>query len=145
VTKRSGRIDLGDVCRGSAVARKRDPTMMSDATSQMQLLRQRIHALSGRITVEATPGWGTEMAIAIPLDPPRAVDPAETAWDLRPRELEVVELLVVGRRNKAIAEELSISENTVKFHISRVLRKLGASSRAEAVGMILAARPGFLS
>jgi DNA-binding NarL/FixJ family response regulator len=111
----------------------------------MQLLRQRIHALSGRITVEATPGWGTEMAIAIPLDPPRAVDPAETAWDLRPRELEVVELLVVGRRNKAIAEELSISENTVKFHISRVLRKLGASSRAEAVGMILAARPGFLS
>jgi signal transduction histidine kinase len=60
------------------------PGDLSDATSQMQLLRQRIHALSGRITVEATPGWGTEMAIAIPLDPPRAVNPAETAWDLRP-------------------------------------------------------------
>jgi hypothetical protein len=40
----------------------------------MQLLRQPIHALAGRITVEATAGWGTEMAIAIPLDPPRAVD-----------------------------------------------------------------------
>lgn len=88
MTKRSGRIDLGDVCRGSAVARKRDATMMSDATSQMQLLRQRIHALSGRITVEATPGWGTEMAIAIPLsgEVGAALKPKlRTNWAHQPR------------------------------------------------------------
>jgi hypothetical protein len=43
-----------------------------------------------------------------------------------PRELEVVELLVVGRRNKAIAEELSISENTPV--------SLGSPSRSEPIG-----------
>ena len=59
---------------------------------------------------------------------------------LRPREIDVLERLVAGRRNRAIAEELGISENTVKFHISRILRRLGVDSRAEAVARVVDSR-----
>jgi DNA-binding CsgD family transcriptional regulator/PAS domain-containing protein len=51
---------------------------------------------------------------------------------LSPREQEVVELVVRGLSNRAIAEAASISENTVKQHLKRVYAKLGVHSRAEA-------------
>ncbi len=53
--------------------------------------------------------------------------------DLTARELEVLQRLAAGRRNSEIARELSVSENTVEFHIRHVLQKLGVRSRAEAV------------
>jgi DNA-binding NarL/FixJ family response regulator len=52
---------------------------------------------------------------------------------LTPRQRAVLDLLARGRANKQIADELSISEWTVKAHISAILRKLGAQSRLEAV------------
>lgn len=52
---------------------------------------------------------------------------------LSARELEVLQRLAAGRRNGEIAGELGISENTVEFHVRRVLRKLGARSRSEAM------------
>jgi len=52
---------------------------------------------------------------------------------LTAREREVLELLSEGLSNKLIARKLQISEHTVKFHISSVYAKLGASSRTEAV------------
>lgn len=116
------------------------PGVLSEESTQLQLLRQRVHALDGRLTLDATPGWGTEMSIVIPLDPPHPAGTGASTWELRPREAEVLELLAAGRRNKAIAAELGISDNTVKFHVSRILRGMGAASRAEAVAMLLAAR-----
>ncbi|WP_354700826.1 hypothetical protein DSM112329_01116 [Paraconexibacter sp. AEG42_29] len=53
------------------------------------------------------------------------------------REVEVVELLAAGRSNGEIARALVVSEATVKSHLERVLRKLGASTRAEAVARYL--------
>lgn len=50
-----------------------------------------------------------------------------------PREEEVLAALQEGRSNKVIAHELGLSENTVKVHIHRILRKLRASNRTEAV------------
>jgi two-component system, NarL family, response regulator LiaR len=50
------------------------------------------------------------------------------------RELEVLNLLVRGSRNKEIADRLVISERTVKFHVGVIFQKLGVSNRAEAVG-----------
>lgn len=52
---------------------------------------------------------------------------------LSARELEVLELLADGRSNQAIAEQLVISLDTVKRHVSHVLDKLGAANRTQAV------------
>lgn len=52
---------------------------------------------------------------------------------LSQRELEVLALVAQGLANKIISDRLGISEHTVKFHISSILSKLGASSRTEAV------------
>jgi DNA-binding NarL/FixJ family response regulator len=55
--------------------------------------------------------------------------------DLTPRELEVLRMLAEGLGNREMASRLGISDHTVKFHISSILDKLGASSRTEAVTM----------
>jgi DNA-binding NarL/FixJ family response regulator len=54
---------------------------------------------------------------------------------LTEREREVLQLLARGLANKQIATALRISEHTVKFHVSGIYAKLGASSRTEAVRM----------
>jgi NarL family two-component system response regulator YdfI len=62
---------------------------------------------------------------------------------LSKRENQVLDLLAQGAPNKEIAIELSISERTVKAHVTSIFNKLGASSRAEAVAIAL--RSGLLS
>lgn len=59
---------------------------------------------------------------------------------LSPRELDVLRLLARGRSNKQIALELSLGLRTVESHVSRLLAKLGASSRTEAVAYALGQR-----
>lgn len=56
---------------------------------------------------------------------------------LTPRELSVLEHVARGMTNKAIGAELFISEKTVSVHVSRVMAKLGASSRTEAVTLAM--------
>ena len=62
--------------------------------------------------------------------------------DLTPRELEVLQLIRDGHKNKQIADRLSISENTVNFHIKNLVEKLGANDRTHAV--TIAVRRGLL-
>jgi two-component system nitrate/nitrite response regulator NarL len=59
--------------------------------------------------------------------------PEEAPVLLTPREIEVLTALGNGLSNKETARHLGISPHTVKFHIESLFRKLGASSRAEAV------------
>lgn len=55
--------------------------------------------------------------------------------DLTPREREVLELVSRGQANHAVAAHLRISEKTVRNHVSIIMSKLGASSRAQAVAL----------
>ena len=55
------------------------------------------------------------------------------AVPLTDREQEVLGWLARGRVNKEIAASLGISERTVKFHVSSIFNKLGATNRTEAV------------
>jgi DNA-binding CsgD family transcriptional regulator len=64
--------------------------------------------------------------------PPNGADPA-AAEALTPRELDVLRLLARGRSNLEIAGALVVREGTVKYHVKNILRKLGATSRADAV------------
>jgi DNA-binding NarL/FixJ family response regulator len=64
-------------------------------------------------------------------NPPSETD--ELIEQLTPRETEVLELLAQGLANKQIALDLEISEHTVKFHVSSIYAKLGATNRMEAV------------
>jgi DNA-binding NarL/FixJ family response regulator len=57
--------------------------------------------------------------------------------EISPRELEVLSLMAAGRRNKEIAGELSIAEDTVKMHVRNILSKLQVSDRTEAVTIAL--------
>ena len=60
-------------------------------------------------------------------------DPARRApGGLTAREVEVLRLVATGRTNRAIAEELVISEKTVARHVSNIFTKLGVSSRSAA-------------
>jgi len=55
------------------------------------------------------------------------------AESLTPRELELLHLVAKGMPNKTIALALSVSENTVKYHLKSILQKLSAGNRTEAV------------
>lgn len=57
--------------------------------------------------------------------------------DLTEREREVLAAMAEGLTNSQIASKLFVSDSTVKSHVSSVLRKLGASSRTEAVSVAL--------
>ncbi len=59
---------------------------------------------------------------------------------LTPREVEVLALMAAGATNAGIARELFIAEGTVKSHVQRILRKLDATNRAEAVARYLRLR-----
>ncbi len=56
---------------------------------------------------------------------------------LTKREKEIFEMLIVNKTTKDIAEELSISEKTVRNHISNVMQKLSVKGRASAVVELL--------
>ncbi len=64
---------------------------------------------------------------------PPAATPGPDPDRLTERELDVLRLVVRGLRNKEIATELGISDNTTKFHLRNILDKLHAQNRAEVV------------
>lgn len=79
-------------------------------------------------------------AIALPSPSGKLAEPNDKSLrdvslveQLTPREIAVLDRMAHGCGNKEIAVQLSISEHTVKFHVSSILAKLGATSRTEAV------------
>jgi DNA-binding NarL/FixJ family response regulator len=75
--------------------------------------------------------------------PRRRTVPEVVEEPLTPREGQVLALLAEGLANKAIAERLGISDQTVKFHVAAILGKLGVANRTEAVRV--AVRRGLIA
>ena len=122
-------------------------TAVSDARSISRLLRNRVRAILSR---ESDPDDVISAIYAahdglVLLSAPAAESLAAVYDDralevetglseeITSRETDVLRMLAEGLVNKDIATRLGISEHTVKFHISSILDKLGASTRTEAV------------
>jgi DNA-binding CsgD family transcriptional regulator len=101
-------------------------------------IAERVTSLDGVLSVDATPGWGSSVDVRLPLDPRSDTKPLASGAVLTVREHDVLRLVTAGERNQAIAAQLGISANTVKFHVSNLLRKVGASTRAELTALALA-------
>jgi len=80
-------------------------------------------AAVGEVEPEATPATAAELS------------------SLTPRQCDVLRLLIEGKTNKLICRELALSESTVKTHLASIFRRLGATSRTQAV--VAAARMGL--
>jgi DNA-binding NarL/FixJ family response regulator len=104
--------------------------------------------VAGQLPGDATPAQidaairavAVGLAVSLPKVPARrfaALDDAEPRILLTPRESEVLAAVSNGSTNKEIARDLGISRHTVKFHMESLMRKLHASSRAEAVSKSL--------
>ena len=89
--------------------------------------------MSGRLGQIAAPG--AEVGAAGPLGESAATDA------LTPRELDVLRLLARGQTNLQIAHQLVVREGTIKYHVKNILRKMGATSRADAVSRYARSAP----
>jgi DNA-binding NarL/FixJ family response regulator len=98
-------------------------------------LQRRVQALSGQLRMDVMPGWGADIFVSLPLDLAARPSGDVPGWNLAARELEVLQHLVTGHRNRTIASSMGISENTVKFHVRNLFRKLNVSSRTEAIAL----------
>jgi NarL family two-component system response regulator LiaR len=72
-----------------------------------------------------------------------AQSPPNPGYDLTGRERQVLALMVEGKTNQEIAESLTLSVGTVRFHVSNILSKLGVSNRTEAVILALQQKLDF--
>jgi len=109
-------------------------TLSPDSPS-ISRLDSRVQALSGDLQVDVMPGWGADIVVTLPLDPPARPADGVAVWNLAERELEVLQQLSAGKSNRSISSMLGISENTVKFHVRNIFRKLDVRSRAEAIAL----------
>lgn len=135
-----GRLRVAWTCEGAdlLVDIRDDGPGTLDPAELDRHLGDRVETLGGSIESESTPGWGTRVAVRLPLDLPVAAadgSAVDALAALGAREMEVLEHLVAGRRNRAIAERLGVSESTVKFHVAGIMRKLGVGTRGEAAAL----------
>jgi DNA-binding NarL/FixJ family response regulator len=97
----------------------------------------RFPAVAARILAEFRTSWAqAERARA------DAEDLGPLFGKLSPREIEILDLVARGNSNKIIGRKLSISDQTVKNHVSAILRKLEVNDRTEAV--VYALRNGWI-
>lgn len=117
----------GDEDIHRALAAGASTYLLKDMLSEdlMRVIRE-VHAGQGKLLPD----------VQVRLDE-RAMRPS-----LTPREVQVTELIGLGRRNKEIAAELHISEETVQVHVKSILTKLGVDDRTAAVNV--AVRRGII-
>lgn len=93
----------------------------------------KITAPRERVVVREVP-VPVEVPVAVPVAGPFIRDERRVeSLGLTPRELEILGLIAEGLSTREMAERVGVSENTVKTHAGRVLDKLGARRRTQAV------------
>lgn len=109
---------------------------------------QKVHAAGGHgFVLKSEPPEMFSRAVCALLDnltwfPERNDFPVESNneklsnFNLTPRQIDVLNMIMRGLPNKRIAAQLSISEPTVKEHISNILKKIGVNSRVEAITLL---------
>jgi DNA-binding NarL/FixJ family response regulator len=112
-----------DVPTVQALMRRRGTWGALPLEASREELLAAVHALSEGLVVSAA-----HFLNGRTVSPEESESPA-----LSEREIEVLGLLSQGLANKQIAAALGISEHTVKFHVSSIYTKLGATNRTEAV------------
>ncbi|MEV4316500.1 AAA family ATPase [Actinocrispum sp. NPDC049592] len=101
-----------------------------DAVAELRAAYKVAERLGAKPLAEAITQLARRGRISLSDDQPR------DAVDLfTPREQSVLRLVALGQTNRQVGEELYISEKTVSVHLSRIMAKLGASRRAEAVAI----------
>jgi DNA-binding NarL/FixJ family response regulator len=118
---------------------QRQNVILLTANASLELIRAGAHGVlpldaSADQILIALQAAGAGLGVFSPhhFDSPAA---ARASSALTARETEVLRMIAQGLANKEIAWRLGISEHTVKFHVSALLGKLGAGTRAEAIGV----------
>jgi len=151
---RAGEVDaldrdvLWEFADGVAQAhdRARLALALAEERAQLQRLLAWLEARARELDDGSLDPFGGEPVLlpgSEPVDPAAPLDDrAAFEGVLTRRELDVLRLLVEGRSNREIARALVLSAGTVKFHVTSVLRKLGAANRAQAVARYLVVLEG---
>ena len=130
---------------GEALLAAREPR--EEAAAILARGRATAEQLGAKPLVEAIDGLAARARLALgegveeEIAEDQVPDPV-AAYELTARELEVLRLVVAGRTNRQIGEELFISESTAGVHVSNILGKLGVATRTEAA--TVAARVGLV-
>jgi DNA-binding CsgD family transcriptional regulator len=113
-------------------------------TERVQQQRTSIARAAARLTEEADRIAAAAISLDVEQDnrvePPTIAPDSALAAALSDRERQVFERLVLGASNAEIADELVITVETVKTHVKRILRKIGAINRSEAIALYMEAR-----
>ena len=114
--------------------------VLTTYTGDVQVLRAlkagaRAYLLKGRVNAELLEVIRAVHRGQKRIPPEIAAELADHATEdeLSPREIDVLRLVATGNGNKEIAAQLSITEETVKNHVTHILAKLGANDRTHAV------------
>ncbi len=94
-----------------------------------------------RDTYNNRPALGPDIARKLMEDIQNAEGEASQEGSLTEREVEILQHMALGQTNQEIADELFLSERTVRTHVTNILAKLGLSNRTQAV--IFALRQGI--
>jgi DNA-binding CsgD family transcriptional regulator len=115
-------------------------------TERVQQQRTSIARAAARLTEEADRIAAAAISLDIEyenrVEPPTIAPDSALAATLSDRERQVFGRLVLGASNAEIADELVITVETVKTHVKRILRKIGAINRSEAIALYMEARTG---
>ncbi|HJT57217.1 MAG TPA: LuxR C-terminal-related transcriptional regulator [Ktedonobacteraceae bacterium] len=93
-------------------------------TFGLKTMQERVRQAGGMLEIASKPGKGTTVKARFPLKLPSLV--------LTKREREVLQLLVEGATNRAIAQKLSVSIETVKSHVHHIMQKMQVKDRTQA-------------